>query len=222
MFNYTNVFGFLNYSKNIDGIRNQSNFEGVIRSLSPFNSNFEDESFSANGRFERRFGKVKGSIGGNFTWSKFNQFVNNTQSVNKSFTQSYRTRISTFFKEAPNVEIGYNLTINDNDQGGRNTRFFTHRPFINFDALIFKDFTFNTEYSYYDFKDENQSLNKYSFWDASLIYQKKDSKWEYKLAATNLLDTKSLSQSNTGNISVSNREYFIQPRYLVLSLKYNL
>jgi len=31
-----------------------------------------------------------------------------------------------------------------------------------------------------------------------------------------------LSQSNTGNISVSNREYYIQPRYVVFSVKYNL
>ncbi len=222
MFNYTNVYGFINYSKSIDGIRNKANFDGVIRSSSPFNSDFADETFSANGKFERRFGKVKASLGGNLSWATFTQFVNDRTSKNKSFSQSYRSRIRTYFKEAPNVEIGYKLTINDNEQGGQNTKFFIHRPFINFDTVLFKDFMFNTEFSYYDFRDENESLNTYNFWDASLIYQKEDSKWEYKLGATNLLGTETLSQSNTGDISVSNREYFIQPCYIVLSVKYNL
>lgn len=222
MFNYTNIFGTINYVKNIDGIRNRSVFDGVIQSSTPFNSNFADETISANGRFERRFGKVKASLGGTFSWAKFTQFINDRTSTNKSFTQSYRTRISTYFKEAPNVEIGYNLTINDNDQGRQATTFFTNRPFINVDAVIFKDFMFNTEFSYYDFRDQESSLNSYEFWDASLVYQKQDSKWEYKLGATNLLNTKSLNQTNTSNISVTNQEYFVQPRYVVLSLKYNI
>ena len=222
MFNYTNIFAFLNYSKNIDGIRNRAVFDGIIQSSIPFNSDFADETFSANGRFERRFGKIKTSLGGNFSWANFTQFINNRTSNNKSFTQTYRTRISTYFKEAPNVEIGYNLTINDNEQGGRDTKFYTHRPFINFDAVLFKDFMFITEYSYFDFRDENQSLNSYTFWDTSLSYQKQDSKWEYKIGATNLLDTETLSQSNAGSVSVSNREYFIQPRFIVLSIKYDI
>ena len=222
MFNYTNIFGSVNYVKNIDGIRNRSIFDGVIQSSTPFNSNFADESVSANGRFERRFGKVKTSIGGSFSWSKFTQFINDRVSTNKSFTQSYRSRISTFFKEAPNVEIGYNLTINDNNQGSQSTVFYTHSPFINFDAVIFKNFMFNTEFSFYDFRDKDNSINSYEFWDASLIYQKEDSKWEYKLGTTNLLNTKSLNQTNTSNISVSNQEYFVQPRFVVLSVKYNI
>ncbi|MGB1307863.1 MAG: carboxypeptidase regulatory-like domain-containing protein [Oceanihabitans sp.] len=222
MFNYTNVFAFLNYTKQVDAIRSAYNPDGVITQSSPFNSNFADETFSANGRFERRFGKIKASVAGNFMWSKFNQFFNGSVSENTSFTQTYKTRVSTFFKEAPNVEMGYDLTINDNDQGRSSTKFYTHRPFINLDAVILKDFRFFTEYSYYNFRNEERTLNNYSFWDASLIYQKTDSKWEYKLGATNLLNTKSLSQSNSGNISVSNREYYIQPRYLVLSVKYNL
>ncbi|MFD2822113.1 carboxypeptidase regulatory-like domain-containing protein [Lacinutrix iliipiscaria] len=222
MFNYTNVFAFLNYSKSVDAIQNITNFNSVITTSSPFNSNFANESFSARGRFERRFGKIKANLSGSWSWSVFNQFIGGNVSENTSFTQTYGTRISTFFKEAPNVEMGYDLTINDNDQGNRTTKFYTHRPFINLDAVILKDFRFFTEYSYYDFRDQDDSLNAYSFWDASLIYQKTDSKWEYKLGATNLLDTESLSQSNTGSVSVSNREYFIQPRYLVLSVKYNL
>src|SRR5690606_7048797 len=70
MFNYTNVFGSINYSKSIDQIRSLTNFESVIRSSTPFNSAYADETVSANGRFQRRFGKLQASVNGNFTYSK--------------------------------------------------------------------------------------------------------------------------------------------------------
>ncbi len=224
MFNYTNVFAFINYNKRIDQIRTQSSFlpNSTNRISTPFNSNFADESLSFNGRFERTFRKIKASLGANFSYSKFNQFVNNQQSINESFTQSYRTRLSTNFRKAPNVEIGYNLTVNDYDQGGGSSKFFTHSPFINVDAYILKSFTFKADYSYYNYKNEQETLNNYSFFDASLSYQKKDSKWEYKVGVTNILDTASLNQDNTNSLYTSTSEYFIQPRYAVFSLKYDL
>jgi len=235
MFNYTNVFAFINYSKRIDQIRNQSQFLTVPNPIpgepdiqtpnrvsTPFNSNFADESLSFNGRFERTFGKIKASVRGNFSYSKFNQFVNNTRSVNESFTQSYRTQLSTNFKNAPNVDIGYNLTINEYDQGGGRSKFFTNSPFINVDAYFLKSFTFRADYSYYNYKNEVETLNNYSFLDASLAYQKKDSKWEYRVGVTNLLDTASLNQDNTNTLFTSTSEYFIQPRYVVFRIKYDL
>ncbi len=235
MFNYTNVHAFLNYSKRIDQIRSQSVFltvpnpipgepdiQTTNRISTPFNSNFADETFSAVGRFERTFGKIKASLGGNFSYSKFNQIVNNEQRVNESFTQSYRTRISTNFRNAPNVEIGYNLTINDYDQGGERSKFFTNSPFINVDAYILKSFTFRADYTYYNYKTKEQTLNDYSFFDASIAYQKKDSKWEYTIGVTNILDTESLNQDNLGTFFTSTSEYFIQPRYVVFSVKYDL
>jgi hypothetical protein len=239
MFNYTNVFAFVNYSKRVDQIRNQSEFltipnpdypinsneeflQTTNRISTPFNSNFADETVSANGRFERAFGKIKASLGGNFSYSKFNQFVNNERSVNESFTQSYNTRITTNFKAAPNVELGYNLSINDYQQGGGTNTYYTHRPFINVDAYFLKGFRFTTDFSYYNYKNKEETLNSYSFWDAELSYQKKDTKWEYTLGVTNLLDTKSLNQDNTNALYFSTSEYFIQPRYVVLSVKYDL
>ena len=230
MFNYTNVHGSINYSKRMDQIRNRSEFltnpsdpdSSTNRISTPFNSNFADESVSANARFERTFGKIKGAIGGNFNYSKFNQFVNNEQSVNESFTQSYNTRLSTNFRNAPNFEVGYNLSVNNYDQGSENTKFYTHSPFANFDAYFLKGFTFRADYSYFNYKNETESLNTYSFLDASLEYQKKDSKWEYRVGVTNLLDTKSLNQDNTNTLFTSTTEYFIQPRYVVFSVKYDL
>lgn len=225
MFNYTNVFARLNYSKSVDNIRNISTFESgsVIRISSPFNSDFADESASASGRFQRTFGKLRASLDGNFNYSKYNQFIGTEQSVNESFSQTYRTELRTNFKTAPNVELSYRYSIQDNNQGESNTKFFTKAPSIEVDALILKSFTFKTDYSYNNFSNEEGTINSYEFLNASLAYKKdRDAKFEYEIKATNLFDAKSQNNSSTGAISVSATEYFIQPLYVSFRLRYEL
>ena len=225
MFNYTNVFASLNYNKSIDNIRTQSVFQPgtVIRVSTPFNSPFADESFNARGRFQRTFGKIRGTINANFNYSKFNQFIQNRQSLNEVFSQTYRAQVRTNFRTAPNIDLSYRYSIQDNNLGQNNTKFFTKSPNVEIDALFLKSFTFKTDYSFNDFSDENGTINTFEFWNASLSYRKdEDSKFEYQLRATNLLDTRSQNQSNAGNISVSATEYFIQPRFITLQIRYEL
>lgn len=222
MFNYTNVFGNLSYTKNIDRIRTSST-GNIIRSSTPFNSDFADESVNAMGRFQRTFGKLKATVKGNFNYSKTNIINEGIVQQNENYTQSYNVGLSTNFRYAPNFDIGYRYTIQDNDQGATRSKFFTHAPSIKFDALIFKKLTFKTDYTFNDFRDEEQSINNYEFWNASLSYRKdKDSKWEYEVKATNLLDTR--AQNNTSNsvFSVSTTEYYIQPRFLTARIIYSL
>lgn len=225
MFNYTNVRARLNYSKTVDRIRTKSQFVpgGVVRVSTPINSDLADESASANASFEKTIGKFRASINGTLSYNKFNQFINNQASVNENYSQNYRARLRTNFREAPNFELGYRYSIQDNDQGSSRTKFYTNAPSANFDALIFKSFTFKTNYSFNRFSNEEKTLNTFEFWDASLAYKKnKDSKWEYEIKGTNLLDTQSQINTNSNNISVSITEYYIQPRYLTFRIRYEL
>ncbi|WP_111309362.1 TonB-dependent receptor [Confluentibacter sediminis] len=225
LFNYTNVFASLNYNKSIDNIRSTSIFESgsVVRVSTPFNSPFADESASANGRFQRTFGKIRASVNGNFSYSKFNQFIQNTQSVNESFSQTYGAELRTNFKTAPNVEVAYRYGIQDNNQGSNNTKFYTKTPSITIDALILKTFTFNTDFSYNNYSNDVKTINNYKFWNASLSYRKdNDAKLEYQIKATNLFNTKSQNNTNVSDFSVSATEYFIQPLFVSFRLIYQL
>ena len=155
--------------------------------------------------------------------SKFNQFIQDRRSENETFLQTYRAQIRTNFRTAPNVDLSYRYTIQDNNLGQNSTKFFTKSPSIEVDALILKSFTFKTDYSYNDFSNEIGTINTFEFWNASLAYRKdKDSKLEYELRATNLLDTRSQNQSSAGNISVSATEYFIQPRFITFRIRFEL
>jgi len=222
LFNYTNVFAGVNYSKNIDQIRSLTNFESVIRTSSFFNSQFADESASVFGRVQRTFGKIRASIRTNFNYSKLNQFIQGSQSLNESFTQNYTPEIRTNFREAPNVRLRYGYTIRTNDQGSNTTKFITRAPSIQFDAYIWDALTFVTDFTYNE-QEANGQKDAFKTWNASLRYRKnRDAKLEYSLRASNLLDIDSNISNGAGNISVFSSETFIQPRFVTFRLTYTL
>jgi hypothetical protein len=227
LFNYTNVFGNVTYSKNTNAIRSNSVIApgSVINYGTSFNSNFADETLAVRGRFQRTFGKLKASLGGTFNYSKFNQFRNDNAFTSENYSQNYNAELSTNYRDAPNFNLKYSLGIQDNAQNGTRFKYYTHAPSVEFDALIFKTLTFKTDFTFNDFRNEEESINKYQFWNASLGYRKdsdSNSKWEYELIATNLLDTKSQNNSSNSNDYISTTEYFIQQRFLTFRAIYNL
>jgi hypothetical protein len=223
LFNYTNVFARVAYAKNIDQIRGLTNFENVITTSTFFNSNFADENVSANGRVQRTFGKLRASLSSNFNYSKNNQFIQGRQSLNERFTQTYIPGIRTNFKVAPNVSLNYRYGVSTNNQGARKTVFYTDAPSVDFDAYILKSITFRTDYAYNRQKEKDGDSQTFETWNASLAYRKdKDSKWEYEIRATNLLDIDSRINNGANNISVSTSETFIQPRFITFRLRYEI
>ena len=223
LFNYTNVFARIAYSKNIDQIRSLTDFENVIRTSTYFNSGFADETVTAFGRMQRTFGKIRGSLSVNLNYSKINQFVQGRQSVNEGFTQSYTPSIRTTFKVAPNVTLRYRHTIAQNDQGTSSTTFTTNAPSIEFDAYIKKAFTFRSDFTYNRLSDDVEEINSFQTWNASLSYRKdKDARLEYEVRATNILGIDSQVQNSASNISVFTSETFIQPRFVTFRLVYSL
>ena len=223
LFNYTNVFARIAYSKNIDQIRSLTDFENVIRTSTYFNSGFADETITAFGKLQRTFGKIRGSLDVNLNYSKINQFVQGRQSVNEGFTQSYTPSIRTTFKVAPNVTLRYRHTIAQNDQGTSSTTFTTNAPSVEFDAYIKKALTLRTDFTYNRLSDEVEEINSFQTWNASLSYRKdKDASFEYEIRATNILGVDSQVQNSASNISVFTSETFIQPRFVTFRLVYSL
>ncbi|TDD99196.1 TonB-dependent receptor [Flavobacterium cellulosilyticum] len=220
MFNLENISAFLNYSKRTDAIKTKAFYDGVNQSSTPYNSDFADESISARGSYGRSFLKnYKASTTVNLNWSKYNNIQNNVLSTNESFTQSYTVKAATNYKNRPNLELGYSYTINDYNS----SVFYTNKPFAKLDYYFLNSFSFVAEYEYYNYHAKNNSVeNKYDFLSSSLIYQKKNSKFEYKISGTNLLNTKSLNDDSFSQFSTRSSQYTVQPRYVIFSLKYNL
>jgi len=223
LFNYTNVFGNINYRKSIDQIQSQTDFSSVVRTRTPFNSTIDNESVTAFGSYQRTIKKVQATLRGNFSYNRFSQLIQGQPSTNESYNQSYTGRLRTNFRTAPNVLLGYTYSITDNNQGGRRSQFRTNAPSIQFDAYIWKSLTFRTNYSYNRQSSDISPSQSFQIWDATLGYRKNaDSKWEYEIKGTNLLGIDSRVNNNASNVAVFSSETFIQPRYLTFRVRYQL
>lgn len=225
MFNYTNVTASLNYTRRVDAIKNRAQIFAINQVATPINlaSNFADETLSLFGRFSKRIKRMEYSLNTNFNYSNFNNIINNEVTTSESFTQNYRAAVRSNFREFPNFEVGYNFTLNDYDNGGIKSTFYTHRPFANIEFNFLKDFTFKADWSLYDYSNKGRTItNNYSFLSADLFYQKKDSKWEYRIQATNLLDVQTINQDSFNETFSTTSFYSVMPRIVMLTVKYDL
>lgn len=236
MFNFENIFANITYTRQIDAIKNRALLLGVnqISSSENMNSNFPDETFSASGNYGRSFARYyKANFRAGFNWSKNNNIRvypdsdtdpnNNPTEIQtiESYSQNYNLSFSTNYKTLPNLTLGYNFSINDNFSDV----IYIDSPTVTLEYYFLDAFSFVSEYSYFHNRNKAKTIDsEYDFLTASLMYQKKGSKWEWKLLGTNLLDTKSLdtnSFSQLGGTS-SFSSYRVQPRFVILSLKYTL
>jgi len=220
MFNFENIFANATYTRKVDAIKTKADFDGINQSSVPYNSNLADETFSGMGSYGRSFLKnYKASASASINWSKFNNIQDNELRTTESFVQSYTVRASTNYKKLPNIEFGYNLLVNKYS----GSTFYTDKPFARLDYYFLDSFSFVSEYEFYHYYNGDKTVdNEYDFLSASLIYQKKNSKWEYKISATNLLNTRYLNDDNFTQFSTRVSQYTVQPRYIIFSMKYNL
>jgi len=229
MFNFENIFANITYTRQVDAVKNKVLFAGVnqVSSSVNMNSGFADETLTGSGTYGRSFLRYyKASLGASLNWSKFNNLrvyspTQESIQTTESFTQNYTARFSTNYKKIPNLEFAYNFTVNDFSSD----TFYVDSPSVTLEYYFLDAFSFTSEYSFYHNRNKAKtSNNEYDFLTASLMYQKKDSKWEWKLSGTNLLDTKSINDSSFNQLggSSSFSSYIVQPRYLILSLKYAL
>ncbi len=221
MFNFENIFANINYTKRLNAVKTSAVFNGINQVSTAINSNFADESLSGNANYGRSFARnYKASVNLGLNWSKFNNIQNNIFRTTESLTQNYTAKLATNYKNLPNLEIGYSITTNDYS----GTKFITEMPSAKLDYYFLDSFSFVAEYEYYHYTNNKKTVNnEYDFLSTSLIYQKtKDSKLEYKISATNLLNTKTLNDDSFTQFSTRTSQYTVQPRYIILSLKYNL
>lgn len=230
LFNFTTIFGNVNYNKTSDPVVNRSFFNGINQVSEKVNANFENQNIGGTLGYQRSFQKFyKASVNVNLNWSKYNSIranpadpanplVDFTQTT-ESFSQTYRGSLGTQFKVWPNIELGYSLTLNDY----QNTEFKTKQPFAKLDYFFLDSFSFMADYNKYNYSNSTGTINnKYEFMNSSLSYYKKGQKMEYTVGVTNLFNTKTLNDDNFNQTGFSSSQYLVQPRYIIFTLKYNL
>jgi hypothetical protein len=192
------------------------------------NLDAENENLNGNLFYSKSFQKYYKVTGGiNASWNK--NFVLNRRLINgntqefiqgiENVNHSYNLALATQFKKYPNIDLGYR--INFSEQAANS--FTTQTPTVKLNYYFLNGLNINWDYSFNRFKNETTGVaNNFKIMTASLNYIKKDSKFEYRIQANNLLDTKS-RLNNTFSVNGFNaNENIILPRFVTFILKYNI
>lgn len=221
MYNYTNINASIDYTKKENTIKTDTEFTGIGQDRTSINSLFPDETVTARFRYGRTFRKIKVNLRTNGNYSKNYNIRNGNWFSNNVYSYTYGGDVGTNFNKAPNIKVGY--TKSTNDYGDR--IFYTDKPFVNIDARFLEHFIFSADYDFYNYHDAAKTIsNKYAFLSAELNFRIADSPWEYAISGTNLLDTESLNRDSVSIAAntVTSSSYFVQPRFIMFILKYNL
>jgi len=223
MFDFVNIYGGLTYQKRFDGITNTIQFGGLGRILSPVNIGVANEIMSGNINFSKTYDLFKINLSANLSESKSNNVVSDVATENKSFTQNYNASVETSFFKKLNLEVGYTKIFNEYNGNSTINTYETDRPFAKLNARFLKGFRVDIDYEYNNYKSNTTNVSQsYDLMNAELSYQKSKSKWEFRASALNLLNTTSIRRDSFSESLISTFEYFIQKRYYMFSIKYDL
>jgi hypothetical protein len=228
LYNFTTIFGNVAYTTTKNPVVNGILYQSIYSTSDRLNLDAENENLNGNLFYSKSFRKYYKVTGGiNASWNK--NFVLNRRSLNgntqefiqgiENVNHSYNLALATQFKKYPNIDLGYR--INFSEQAANS--FTTQTPTVKLNYYFLNGLNINWDYSFNRFKNETTGVaNNFKIMTASLNYIKKDSKFEYRIQANNLLDTKS-RLNNTFSVNGFNaNENIILPRFVTFILKYNI
>ncbi len=223
MFNHTNLFVNANYRKRYNDIIEAISYSNTDRITTPQNVPVWNDQLMTNASLEKKFAHLKIRGSANITYSKYQNEVEQQTNDNSSFAQTYSLSAESSFSNAPNFEIGFRKGWNIYNTNIIRQEYTTNTPYVDVEIPFLKSFTLIVDYEYNNFQNADRStVSNYDFMNATLYYEKEDSPWTIKLSANNLLETAIIRRDGFSNNIVSTYAYQVLPRYVMLSVKYDL
>ena len=221
-YNFFNIYGGLNYQHIKDGFIQNQELQGIETTLTTINSDVANRIASGYANLEKRFNNWQ--LSGNMNLSR-TELVNQLAGAsitNVNFTQQYGANFSAKLFKKWSIRAGYLFTVNEYTSGDLQSTFRNYRPNTS-TTFIYKGFRLDISYEYNRYKNKDQGVTStFDVLDASLSYRKKESPWEFKLHGLNLLNTSEVRRDSFTNNLISTYSYFIQPRYAIATIKFDL
>tara|TARA_R110001632_G_scaffold63318_3_gene151522 strand:+ start:62373 stop:65018 length:2646 start_codon:yes stop_codon:yes gene_type:complete len=213
----------VNYSKQVKGVRNTVEFDGINQFLTAKLFDNPSENMNARGSIYKKIKKIRYKFNGSVSTSSYIQELDNTLQTNKNNNYSYSVGLETLYDDFPTIDIGFKRSIGNFISSNRTSKFTTNEPFVTIDYDFLKGFIFSFDYTLYDFK--NKALNQRNTYDVAnftLSYRKENSAWSYKVFSNNMFNTEFKRNSSFSQFLISDTKTFILPRVLMFSIGYNL
>lgn len=222
MYNFFNIYGGVTYAKRLNDVTNIVEFNNLERVNTPTNINTANELMSGNASMEKRFDDFRVNLTGNWSRSVSNNIIESTANENVNFTQSYRTTIGTTLFKKLYLDFGYSVSLSNYEGRNTSSRFENHQPFANLEIGFLKSFTFEVDYEYNSYVSQTSPTQQFDLLDAELRFRKEGSPWEFKVEGMNLMNTTGIRRDSFTDSLISTYEYFIQKRYWLFSVMYDL
>lgn len=212
---------FVMYSKNNNFFssnsiiaQNYSQSENII---------LKDREFlSISSSIDRYFKPIKSNLKINLgaTRTNFKNIVNNSSlreinNLNADFGFELRSVFRGFF----NYHIGSKWSFNEVETK-INNNFTNNMSFMDLSFVFSDKFNIQVQSERYFFGNLEKDNNKYYFLDLETRYVVKENKLTFSLSGNNLLNTEKFRSYSISDITISQTEYRLMPRYVILKIDY--
>lgn len=222
MFNYTVIGANITYTKRADAIQQQVELEGINQVSRPINALLPNESLNARINYGREIKKIQAGVNASFGWSENNNIINDQTLVSTNITQNYGFSARSNFQKGLNFDVGYTLNLNNSDNGTFENDATTNTYSAGIDWQLGKRWILRGDYDLLDFSNNLGEENSWDLLEASIQYQKPDSRWQYSLIASNLLNAEAIVNNTFGQITTATSTTFILPRYVYFRMRFDL
>jgi hypothetical protein len=212
---------FVLYSKNNDFFstnsiitQNYSQSEKII---------IKDREFlSISSSIDRYFKPIKSNLKINLgaTKTNFKNSVNNSNLREvKNFNADYGFELRSGFRGFFNYHIGSKWNYNQVKTAIENS-FTDNMSFLDLSFIFSDKFNIQVQSEQYFFGNLDKDNNKYYFLDLETRYVVKENKLTFSLSGNNLLNTEKFRSYRISDISISQTEYKLMPRYVLLKMEF--
>lgn len=222
MFNYTTIFGGITYRNIRESIQSETSLIGVNRVTNPINFSLPNESLSGNFTYGKEIKKIQARLSGNWNWAQNKNLINNQVQESNNFNQSYTASARSNYQKGVNFDLGYTYNLNDSQNNLNDILATTHSYNAGIDWQATKSWLLRADYDLNQFSTDTGQENTFDFLNASIRYQKPESRWQYSLIATNLLNVDSQVGNNFGQLFTSTTTTFVLPRYIYFQMRFDL
>jgi hypothetical protein len=212
---------FILYSKNNDFYstnsiiaQNYSQSEKII---------IKDREFlSISSSIDRYFKPIKSNLKINLgaTKTNFKNIVNNSNLREvKNFNADYGFELRSGFRGFFNYHIGSKWNYNEVQTTIKNS-FTDNMSFLDLSFMFSDKFNIQVQSERYFFGNLDKNNNKYYFLDLEARYVVKENKLTFFLSGNNLFNTETFRNYSISDINISQTEYRLMPRYVLLKMEY--
>jgi hypothetical protein len=212
---------FILYSKNNDFFstnsfiaQNYSQSEKIIIK--------DREFFSISSSIDRYFKPIKSNLKINLgvTKTNFKNIVNNSNLREvKNFNADYGFELRSGFRVFFNYHIGSKWNYNEVQTTIKNS-FTDNMSFLDLSFMFSDKFNIQVQSERYFFGNLDKDNNKYYFLDIEARYVVQENKMTFFLSGNNLFNTETFRNYSISDINISQTEYRLMPRYVLLKMEY--